>query len=61
MFDIDDGSTTIENIPEGCCKRKYVPKITGYRRGLHSDLPALEQLISVKTYDIFGDIDIGQV
>ncbi|KAF7403181.1 hypothetical protein HZH68_005975 [Vespula germanica] len=27
-------------------KREYVPKIQGYRRGLHSDLPALEHLIS---------------
>ncbi|KAL2726660.1 cilia- and flagella-associated protein 61-like isoform X2 [Vespula squamosa] len=42
-------------------KKEYVPKIMGSRRGLHLDLPALENLISVKTYDIFGDIDIGQI
>lgn len=58
MFSID--IPVIKYNPEKN-KREYVPKIQGYRRGLHSDLPALEHLISVKTYDIFGDIDIGRI
>ncbi|XP_043500796.1 cilia- and flagella-associated protein 61-like [Polistes fuscatus] len=45
----------------GRCKKEYVPQISGYRRALHSDLPALERLISIKTYDTFGNIDIGQL
>ncbi|KAI4501348.1 hypothetical protein M0802_003721 [Mischocyttarus mexicanus] len=58
MFNI--GTCVIEpNL--GRCKKEYVPLISGYRRGLHSDLPNLERLISFKTYDLFGNIDIGQL
>ncbi|XP_014600081.1 PREDICTED: cilia- and flagella-associated protein 61-like [Polistes canadensis] len=58
MFNI--GTCMIEP-NTGRCKKEYVPRISGYRRALHSDLPTLERLISIKTYDIFGNIDIGQL
>ncbi|XP_076235027.1 cilia- and flagella-associated protein 61 [Calliopsis andreniformis] len=36
-------------------------KITGIRRMEHADLPILERLIRLETYDIFGDVNLGHI
>lgn len=43
--------------------RWHIPpsKILGVRPMEHADLPILEQLIRLETYDIFGDVSLGRI
>lgn len=50
-----------EGEPERKIREEETSKIIGFRRANHSDVPRICQMMGTVTFDLFGDVDAGNV